>query len=52
MAEDVIVTDSEGRVFEVNYNYDNKSFATVVVAYMPLPKPYKLKEEVNENETN
>lgn len=51
-----IVTDIEGRVFEADYNYRTKSFwngnslnEIKVVAYMPLPKPYKSKEEVNEN---
>ena len=54
-----IVTDSDGRVFEADYTYCNKSFwngnslnEIKVVAYMPLPKPYKPKEEVNENESN
>ena len=57
VAEDFIVTDNEGRVFEASYSYDNKSFwygnslnEIKVVAYMPLPKAYKPKEEVNEND--
>lgn len=52
-----IVTDSEGRVFEADYDYRKKGFwngnslnEIKVVAYMPLPKPYKLKAEVNEND--
>ena len=50
-----IVTDIEGRVFEADYNYRNKSFwngnslnEIKVVAYMPLPKAYKPKEDVKE----
>ena len=52
-----IVTDSDGRVFEADYNYRTKSFwngnslnEIKVVAYMPLLKPYKPKKEVNEND--
>ena len=52
-----IVTDSDGRVFEADYSYHYKIFLNVnslnkieVVAYMPLPKPYKAKEEVNKND--
>lgn len=52
-----IVTDSDGRIFEADYNYRTKSFwngnslnEIKVVAYMPLPKPYKPKEKVNEND--
>lgn len=49
-----IVTDTEGRVFEAVYDYYSKSFwygnslnEIKVVAYMPLPKAYKPKEEEN-----
>ena len=52
-----IVTDSDGRVFEADYSYHYKIFLNVnslnkieVVAYMPLPKPYKPKEEEKEND--
>ncbi|MGN0163517.1 MAG: hypothetical protein ACI4EA_08080 [Candidatus Ornithomonoglobus sp.] len=50
VTDDFIVTDSEGRVFEACYSYANKSFwygnslnKIEVVAYMPLPEPYKTK---------
>ncbi|HCB96493.1 MAG TPA: hypothetical protein DEP65_13535, partial [Ruminococcus sp.] len=49
-----IVTDSDGRVFEADYNYHYKSFWNVnslnkieVVAYMPLPQPYKPKNVIS-----
>ena len=58
VSDSFIVTDTEGRVFEAEYNYCNKFFwyynssnKIEVVAYMPLPKPYKPKEEENENES-
>ena len=57
VSDSFIVTDTEGRVFEADYDYYSKSFwygnslnEIKVVAYMPLPKPYKAKEEVNEND--
>lgn len=55
VSDSFIVTDTEGRVFEAVYDYYSKSFwygngsnKIEVVAYMPLPKPYKLKEDVKE----
>ena len=57
LSDRFIVTDSDGRVFEAVYDYYSKSFwygnslnEIKVAAYMPLPKAYKPKEEVNEND--